>query len=251
MTSCFEAEIAVAPGTFRHDVPIHVFLAEAVDVASASRRFWLPSGAGDSLVPGLSQAGLRVREAIAEEILELVPAAQAAQIDYLLAINPGASRGLLARAERVGDDLESALEWAFDDGVEDEKDAQLAAAKANDGHSIDRIALDLEELAELAERHVDLLREIPLFDLGAVAEARDIARQLRSLPRPNALAEEVAAKLARRNQVFCVLDARVKGLRAAARYVFRKHPAVVREFTSAYARRRRLAVRLKKQKAAV
>jgi len=63
------------------------------------------------------------------EILELQEGLQAAQTAYLLTV-ASAQLDVRARAEYVLGELTAALEWLLDDGVEDERDQQLAALNA-------------------------------------------------------------------------------------------------------------------------
>lgn len=241
--SRFEKELTAASPEFRAGVPLHMLLDEAIDVAGATARYWKPSGVAPNNVPGLTQAGPRIRLGIQQELAELVGLARAAHTDYLLAVSPGLTTELLAEAHALCDTMEATLEYLFDDGADDAKDLQLAAVKANDADTIAGRALDLEELAALCDEHRDALSEVELFDLGTPRRAREVARELRAAPPANVQSPEAKAALARRNQVLQVLDARVKKVRAAARFVFRGHPAIVREFTSAYERRRRTDAR--------
>jgi hypothetical protein len=56
-------------------------------------------------------------------------------------------------------------------------------------------------------------------------------------------------KIDLRNRLVTLLDQRVSKVRRAARYVFRDHPEVVRQVTSAYERKRRVETKRRKKSA--
>jgi hypothetical protein len=70
-----------------------------------------------------------LRPPFGTDILELQEAVQTAQTDYLLAVAP-IQADVRSRAEFVLSELTAALEWWLDDGVEDDRDRQLASLKA-------------------------------------------------------------------------------------------------------------------------
>ncbi len=60
------------------------------------------------------------------------------------------------------------------------------------------------------------------------------------MPRNEPVSSEATAALAKRNRFLQLLDQRVRRVRAVARFVFRKHPDIVRGVISLYERKRRL-----------
>lgn len=245
----FEDEINAQPPDFKPSVPHGVFFGESVDVAGKAEMYWSPKGEGALAVPGLTQAGPRMFEGIPSKVVDLVKLGQEAHVDYLLTVNPSASKELLLQVQTLTDKIESVLEYVFDDGVEDEKDAQLAAVKANDSDTIDGMALDLEEVVGLATLHLDLMKTVPLFDEAWLAQGKAAAEALRALPPGRYSTPEAKAKIGRRNQIFSLIAKNVREIRAAARLVFSSHPDIYRQFTSAYERRRRTALARAKAKA--
>ena len=248
--SRFEDEINAQPIDFKPNVPLGVFLGEAVDAAGKARQYWLPKGEGALAVPGLTQAGARMYEGLCDDVVELVNLGQQAHVEYLLLVNPSASKELLQRVQDLTNKIESVIEYVFDDGVEDEKDAQLAAVKANDSETIDGMALDLEEVVGLARMHIDLMKTVPLFDEAWLEQGDAAAKALRALPPARYSTPEAKAKIGRRNQIFSVIATKIREIRAAARLVFLARPDLYRQFTSAYERRRRAALARAKAKAA-
>jgi len=231
-------------------LPIHVLLGEAADVAGFAARYWEPAvdpATGAVLRPGLSSAGPNLPASIGGEILELARLAQDASTAYRLTVTPSTTAPM-DRAHYVLGELTSTLEWLFDDGVTDDNDArlaQLAEAHRDDGDSADAVAGALEDYAALAEPHAREMAGLGGFEVALIAEARTLAAALRAHPRApgRPASEEAQRKRSLRDRFLILLDQRVARVRSAARFVFRAHPAIAREATSAYQRRRRAAER--------
>jgi len=238
--------------------PVHVISGEAVDVARFAATYWAAKRdprTGQVILPGLEMAGMRDKlpPTIAGEILQLRDAFEEANTKYLLTVTPKAEQSPMARARFVIGEIAAALQWLFDDGVSDEKDARLAkvmSAHANDPGTLDAVASQLADYGALAEAYRSDLEAIEAFDVGLIDEAKELAAKLRErapgVRRPNA---EEGEALDLRNRVGTLLLRRMNVVRAAARWVFRHHPEVVREVTSAYERRRRSEARRAKRKA--
>jgi hypothetical protein len=87
------------------------------------------------------------------------------------------------------------------------------------------------------------------FDAAHIDEARTVAAELRARPSAAATGSDASrAALALRNKLVVLLMGRMSAVRAAARFVFRGQPEIVREVTSDYERRRRAAGRRAKEK---
>ncbi|XXY52787.1 hypothetical protein WME91_16800 [Sorangium sp. So ce269] len=249
--------------------PLHVLFGEAVDVARFFDRYWKPEAdeRGSIVRPGLESAvgkaakgkknpaGVvgRIHAKTGDEILSLQRATQEAHTRYLLTINPK-GEDPAARGRFLLNELTAVLEWYFDDGVEDEKDAQLArvdAAHADDPQTADALASALDDYAHLAEPHRDELQGLGGFESGHIDEAHAIAAALRDRPASAlALAGPARSAIDLRNRLAGMLLDRMSAVRAAARFVFRNHPEIAREATSAYERRKRAAARRAKAKGA-
>lgn len=235
---------------FKLTMPLYVLLGEAIDVARFCEHYWRAEQDPKTklvVTPGLELAGDgRLSETIASEIVVLHELVQKAQTAYLLAIAPPAES--TERAEYVLDELSAAVEWVCDDGVTDEKDAKLAAvveAHRDDADSEDALAAEIADYVGLAEEFRDELAQIGSFDLGLVDEAKSLVSALRerSAIRARRRGGESTAFLQQRNQFAALLIQRIGRVRAAARYVFRRHDHIVKQVTSAYERRRRAARR--------
>ena len=70
-----------------------------------------------------------------------------------------------------------------------------------------------------------------------------MSKELRSGTEPAAPTAASGRALAKRNRILQLIDSRVRRIRAAAKFVYRKHPHVIRETTSAYERTRRLSLK--------
>jgi len=234
--------------------PVRVILGEAVDVARFTQAYFEPvkDAAGKILRPGLALAGTKLSANIGVEILELQNTLQTAQTDYLLTVAP-AQPDVRGRAEYVLGEITAALEWHLDDGVEDDRDKQLAAIKSeySDGSaSIDSLAAELADYAALARQEAAGLEGLGGFELTLIDEAEQSAKQLRARPTTATSAENTRRALDMRNRVATLLVDRMSLVRSAARFVFRNHPQIAREVTSCYVRRQRAAARRTAAKAA-
>jgi len=236
--------------------PVHVISGEAVDVAKFAATYWAARRdprTGQVVFPGLEMAGMpdKLPSTIAGEILQLREAFEEANTKYMLTVTPKEEQSPMARARFVLGEIAAALQWLFDDGVSDEKDARLAkvmGAHADDPDTMDAVASELVDYASLAEAYRSDLAGIEAFDVGLIDEAKELAAKLRERsPATRTASAEESEALELRNRVGTLLLRRMNVVRAAARLVFRHHPNVVREVTSAYERRRRSEARRAKK----
>lgn len=238
-------------------LPIPVMRGEATDIANFVVRYWKAdrdAKTGAVRRPGLEMLGDRLPATTATDLLSQSQALGEAQDAYLLAAGVKAIDPE-PRARYVLNELVSALEFHFDDGVEDDDDAKFAAVQASHAgypDTTDAVAQELEDYGNLAKPHARELDGVGGFDAGVIPEAFTLAAALRDKPAtPTAAADpKVRSALLLRNQMATVLARSMGKVRSAARFVFRDQPEIVREVTSAYERRKRAAVRRNKQKAA-
>lgn len=244
----YERWLAAAAAVPRTDnplkIPYDVALGEAASAAAFMDRYWEPTGDR----PGLKSVKKRLPQAVAEEITSLVKAVQLAQTKLVLLVDPAvASSG--DRARYLAGELESAIEFLLDDGVEEAADTQLAQLKgfhADDGERSSSLAQALLDYGTLAQTLEDRLVEIDDdFDPAMIGEALALAKTLaeagsKAVP---ATPADVQAATATRNRMLVLLTDRVAQVRRAASRVFRNHPDTLREVMSAYERRRRAAAR--------
>jgi hypothetical protein len=229
-------------------VPVHVLLGEAVDVAEMVRHYWEPKSDGRAgKIPGLAgvTGGPAVTLETASEIRELQLAITATHTQYLVLVQT-ANDSPLDRADFVLSEIRSALSFLFDDGKHDASDEQLARLEQafSDSGSQDAMALALEGYSELARIHREALAKLDGFDVACIDEAFALASALRdqsaaALTRVNP--DEQRRILGLRNRLLTMVIERVRRARRAAQYVFRGYPEVVKKFSSAHERRRRVA----------
>lgn len=245
-------------GPLKIPVPFHVLLAEAVDLARFHARYFKSVEAkdGQPARPGLDtvideERGLTAKTG--EEILSIRDALQEANTRYLLAASPS-SVAPMKEATFIIDEISSVLEYLFDDGVEDERDAQLDAVEAaSEGapDTIDAKAAELENYVGLGNAYRKEIDGLGGFDVKLLDRGPIVAKELRERPAtPEHLPEEAKNALALRNRFALLLWSKMSVVRNGARFVFRHHPEIVREATSAYERRRRAAARRKAMKKA-
>ncbi|AGP38790.1 hypothetical protein [Sorangium cellulosum] len=224
-------------------VPYDVALKEAGQVAGFFDKHWNPR---DTL-PGLRRVKARLPESTGEEIVSLVYAVQEAQTKLLLLVDPVVvDHG--ERARLVLDEIESALEFLLDDGVEEPADAQLTAIQefhADIRQRSSALHQALSDYAGLADALKDRLAEVDEdFDVALITEAKELARALAAAPAaPPAADSEVKEATRIRNGLLRLLQEKMALVRKAAARVFQRNPEVLREVTSSYERRRRAAAR--------
>ena len=113
-------------------------------------------------------------------------------------------------------------------------DSQLEALKtAHEGaRSQDAVAAALFDYAELSDRHRKEIDGRGGFEAPLIDEARTLGALLRELSAASLPAEGVQA-LELRNRLGTLLHDRMQRVRSAARFVFRREPALIRQVTSA------------------
>ncbi len=232
-------------------VPLHVLTGEAIDVAGFFKRYYEPELAPKTkliLRPGLASVGTdKLSPQTGKRITLLVDEVQAAQTEYQLAAEAPQGDDDIQRGRFVLSELTATLDYLFDDGIQDERDVQLARVqRANDDtSSSDALAMALAEYAGLAEPYRDELDGLAGFEAELIDEAKALAKTLRerSAPSESDTSERSAKALEWRNRLAALLAQEVAQVRKAARLVFRHHPQIRREATSTYERRARAARR--------
>jgi hypothetical protein len=249
----YERWLGAAEAVARTDnplkVPYDVALQEAAWAADFVTKYWEPT----NKLPGLQSVKKRLPKAIAEEIPSLVAAVQLAQTRLILLVDPiVANKG--ERARFVAGEIESAIEFLLDDGIEEPADTQLAQLKefhSQDGQRSSALAQRLRDYGTLARQLKDRLVEVDEdFEPALIDEAFQLADELSKAPpaQLSASSAEAQAATRTRNCMLVLLTQRVSKVRSAAGRVFRNHPEILREATSTYERRRRAAARRAKLK---
>lgn len=225
-------------------LPVFVHIGEAMSLAAFVDRNWLPStdGAGRP-IPGLNSAKKKLSREVSAEIVQLAGVARAANDRVLMASTRNLSPEKYKRADELEAEIEAVLAFHFDDGVDDDYDAQLEALRkspAMASESVAAKAMSLEQLYALAKPIEAELDGLGDFDISLLEEARTLAVELRAIDLPSGpQSEEAKAALQERNAALGALAVRVAAVRQAAAYIYRKHPAIARKATSAYERNRR------------
>lgn len=242
---------SLSPEELGWSVPLHVLTGEATDVAAFFKRTYKPERHPETkaiLRPGLNSVGsTRLSPQVGKRILLLVDEVQAAQQAYQLAAEVPEGDAQIVRARFVVSELTAALEFLFDDDVEDERDAQLQQVRRDndDTNTTDALASALSDYAALAEVYRDELDGFGDFDVAMIDEANSLAKALRERPanKGKTATSKQAAALDWRNRLGTLLAFEVSRVRKTARFVFRHHPKLRREASSAYERRARNARR--------
>ncbi|MDB4932133.1 MAG: hypothetical protein JWM10_4617 [Myxococcaceae bacterium] len=242
---------ADAPTEPRWSVPWFVLMQEAAVASAFVEARWKRSrgeGRNAPVILGLESVATHLPATVAAEIRDLHGLAQREQQAFLLRTRPATGDDPRPRADHVLGEVTAALEFLFDDGVEDERDARLGAvgrAHEDDGDSHAAVASALEDYGALAGEYRSELDGLGGFDAALLDEIPGLAAALRSPPSGGATERSPAATeaLHRRNRFGNLLHDRIARVRSAAQFVFRTRPEIVREVTSTYLRRKRAAAR--------
>jgi hypothetical protein len=248
-----DAAALMPGGPLNLGLPIDTFLSEAIDVAKFHAQYWKAQRDEDGVVvfPGLELGvgkGPRKKplsSKTGKDIRSIHAAARHADTLHQFALAP-AVRAPTEEGRQVLTKLIAVLEWAFDDGIEDDNDTKLANLEARhaDPTSQDTLANALEAYATLADSVHELLESFEIFDIDNIPRARVLAKQLRDAPStPTAGGEPARTALDLRNRLVQLLHKQVKLVRDAAAFVFQDYPEVRRAATSSYLRRQRAAAR--------
>ena len=237
-----ERALAVPGEVLSASVPLPVLLDEAEIAAGFFRRRW--KAVGD--LPGLeSAANAGFTAEAGADLLALRSAVVEADAAYRRVPSRPASPA--ARGRQVVRAIAATLAWYFDGDDAGPGRAQmevLRRAHGEVGRSAGALAVELEAWAALAERYRAALEGLGGFEARQIDEARAITGALRERsPASRGVPLAKREALALRNKLVALLRDRLATLRAAARFVFRDHPAIAREATSEHERARRRAGR--------
>lgn len=229
---------ALTSDEFRSNIPLYGYLHEAGDVVQYLRAH--QKGDKKAGRPGLEDAGLD--DAFADEMLALVNECYTVCANYRMAVDPKADTAKLDRARFLASEIEAVLTFYLDDGVQDEDDTRLANvinAQKSAPDTADALALALVEWVAFARMHQKEIDGLGGFDAKLIDEAEKLSVELRMTPSAP-VTPAIAAALAHRNRMLQLLDARVREVRAAAKFVFRAQPEMARGAISLYERKRRI-----------
>jgi hypothetical protein len=226
-------------------VPLGVLLDEAAIAAAFFARRWKSTPAHAGLA---SAANASFTAATGRELGELREAVDEADAAYRAI--PSRPSGAAAEGRRLVRAIVATLAWHLDGGDDVKARAQLdalRAAHAKVGRSALALARSLDDAAGLADAHRAAIAGLGGFDLRQIDAARSLAAALRERARaPREQPAEKREALALRNKLVALLRDRLATVRAAARFVFRDHPEIIREITSAHERARRTSGRAKR-----
>jgi hypothetical protein len=228
-------------------VPLPVLLVEAGNAERFVEARWEATAEHPGLASAVNES---FTAATGQEVGSLRDAVMEADLDYVLFAAQARAPSPAAEARRVLRAILATLAWHLDSGDDESGRAQLdalRAAHARVGRSAFALATALEDSARLAEGYRDAIAGVGGFDPQQIDEAMDFARALRERSRaPRRPPQPELEALGLRNKLVALLRDRLATVRAAARFVFRDHPAIIREVTSAHERKRRKRGRAKK-----
>ena len=219
-------------------MPLGVFFNEANETALAFHNFWETT----KTRPGMSAVSGFMSQTIADDVISLVKVGNYVQSRIIfLNMKTSEKKELMERVFYIFSEIRAALEFILDDDVTESSDHALNKAKsrlAKDSY-IGTIVQGLVDYSAIAEEKKDKLRMLGDFDLSLIEEAKELAPKIVEIGAIKA-DDEISENMKLRNRICTLIMLKVREIRRAARYVFRKHPDVIRKFTSTYQRRKRL-----------
>ncbi|MEP7123849.1 MAG: hypothetical protein ABJE95_23170 [Byssovorax sp.] len=222
-------------------MPLGVLIAEAGIAAAFVRRRWKATAEHAGLESAVNES---FTADTGRELGELGRAVDEADAAYRAI--PARPPNPANEGRRALRDVVATLGWYLDGGDDVRGRAAvdaLRAALAKVGRSAAALARVLDDAARLAAGHRAALSGLGGFDPRQIDAAKGLARALRERPREPP--KERRDALALRNKLVALLRYRLATVRAAARFVFRDRPEIIREVTSAHERTRRKSGREK------
>jgi hypothetical protein len=220
---------------------VAIYLLEAEGVATFVTEHW--QAAPDGSLPGLASVKKRLERTVSETIMSLTGATRTVQTRLLNQEAP-LDASLVSRAVEILGELGAACEFVLDDDVHEPADDALIAAKARQAEDSTRATLiqSLHDFSTIASGIKDRLADLEDFEPALIDEAQALAAKLGAsgAPQPGRPANP---DVDLRNRLLTLLDRQVSSVRLASAWVFRNHPQVIRQVSSAYQRRRRMAAR--------
>ena len=232
----FELQIRSAKPR-KPSLPLQRLVLEARVLADFVERYWEPHGARRGRLPGMRAAAeaMEMKREIARDLRDLASAVQSTDSE-LRATRVRGERLPLAAARGALAELRAPLRFLLDGRERLELEKIERAPRARSAYAW---ALALETHAILAEKHAPALARLGNFASDLPERARHLALSLRQPRRHLAADEARRARLRLRDALMTLLMDRIRAVRAAARYVFRDHPAIVKQATSDYERKRK------------
>ena len=236
-----ERALAVPGEVLSSSVPLRVLLDEAVIAAAFFQRRWRATADHAGLESAVNES---FTADIGRELAELGSAVDEADVAYRA--TPSRPPGAAAEARRIVKAIMATLAWHLDSGDDARARARLDSLRAKYGRvgrSATALATALEDAARFAQVHRAAVTGLGGFEPPQIDAVNALARTLRE---QSGAPREHPEALALRNKLVALLRVRLAITRAAARFVFRDHPAIIREVTSAHERTRRKTQRAEK-----
>ena len=231
----------------RIGMPVETFFVEADRVALAFSKYWLP--VLKKKRPGLSLVESTLPRDTGDEVDSLVSITRPIQTNIMFEpMDTSDKKQLIERASFLISEIGQACEYILDDDTIESTDGALAEAKKrmSDGNNFATLVQALVDHSVIADGLRNRLAELGDFDLALIDEAKELVSKLSKTE--SRVGREASEEIELRNRLCTLISIRVNKIRRAAKYVFRKHPKIVKKFTSDYRRKKRMEARRKKLK---
>jgi hypothetical protein len=223
----------------RLPVPLHIFLRETVGLSKFCGQYHANVVGQDGKVVRFGLESARLPADTGPRLLALQTESQALHTAWILVVDPNFNVEVRQRAEYVLGEIMVAVDTLLDDGVQDDNDvryATLVTDHAGRGTSHAAMALALDDFTALALPLRAELDGFIGFDAALLDEAPLLAQKLRALPLVTKSSAEADEAQVKRNAKLHELLALVLKVRRVARAVFRHHPDIAQQASSAWER---------------
>lgn len=237
------------PSDFRLKMPIAVFLAETLDLATlieARMHPQLDAKTKKVTMPGLLSINTSKEQLVsanlAEELISLHHAVQQAQFEYTKKCRMTKGANLMDRATYVLSEVRNALWFVLETGKYPETLTALESleSQTSQAETVAQLSHALSQFALFAREQKDKLATVGDFDMSLIEEAAELANTLPQ-QRNHEQSSQASELLARRNRLLSLLASKESEVRRIFKRVFRNYPNIVRESLSAFERRARSA----------
>jgi hypothetical protein len=213
------------------DYSVNALIKEAADLSVFAKRYWTSNAER----PGLSDAGNRLSRDFIPQFNSLFESLKEVHGNYLamVAADP-IPEPTVKRGRKLLKELTLFVGW-YEETEESnlailDTIARVAAANINDLDSPHALAYALYNYASITRDILDLNGPAGGVDTDTADEAFSVVSQLIDAGRSQTTAsEEVLSLAALRRKLSFLLQRRVHLLRSTIRFIFRKHPAIIRE----------------------
>ena len=238
------------PSDFRPRMPYATWMNEALAVAVFVETHTMPRldpVTNKEITPGLNSINTKKKTTFdlntAVKIRLMHDAVSEAHFRYSVCVKTERNGEQLERAREVYSEIRDALWFVLEGGNNEAELNELASVDSmiEERKNVDDLAHALSQYARLARTHQSALEDLGSFNVELIDEANNLSTAL--IGQKLAMQSQESTELRKqRNRLMALLNEEISEVRRVAKYVFRKHPSIVKEALSAFERKARARV---------